>query len=240
LVTNVNDLDGFAESLRAAHGSNLVSLVLYGNAASGDPLAGATGYRTLVVLDRIQPVDLRAAQDPIGKWVAAGNPPPVYFTAEEIADAQDVFPVEFLDMADNRRVVAGRDPFDGIDVPTRHLRHQVEFELRGKLIRLRELYIPASGDPARLTRLLVESLGTFAKLFRYALRIDGAEAPAARRASLRAAIGHFGLDAAPFDKILGALDAGRPLAEADAHECFGAYMEQIERVVEAVDRIPDA
>lgn len=239
MVTNDEVLTRFTDQLRAAHGENLVSVVLYGTAATGETAAGTTGYRTLVVLERIRPPDLRAAREPVAVWIEAGNPPPVYFTSEEIANAADVFPIEFLDMMDKRRVLSGSDPFDGLDVATRHLRHQVEFELRGKLVRLRELYIPVSDDAARLTGLMVDSLGTFAKLFRFAIQLAGGSDVFARRDAIHEAIRHFGLDAAPFDRILEALDANRPMAEADAHECFGAYIEQIERVVDAIDRLPD-
>ena len=237
---NDQEMDQFAERLRAAHGANLVAVVLYGGSVANESTAGVTGFRTLVVLGHIRPADLRAARDPVSEWVDGDNPPPVYFTEEEMAHAADVFPIEFLDMMDNRRVLTGRDPFDGIDVSTRHLRHQVEFELRGKIIRLRDLYIPASTDPERLTGLLVESLGTFAKLFRFALRLTGGPDLADRRDAVRETVRHFSLDPNPFDRILAALDSGRAMPEADAHETFGAYLEEIQRVVDAVDRLPDA
>ena len=240
MVTRDDQLETFAEQLRAAHGANLVALVLYGAAATNEASAGATGYRTLAVLARVAPEDLRAARGVVGEWLAAGHAPPVYFSEEEIANAADVFPVEFLDMMDNRRILAGRDPFESLTVSTHHLRHQVEFELRGKLVRLRELYIPVCDDAERITALMVESLGTFAKLFRFALRLAGVAAPTGRRETLDTAIGHFALDRRPFDLILTALDTGRPLPEAEAHECFGAYLEQIQRVIGAVDGLPDA
>ena len=58
--------------------------------------------------------------------------------------------------------------------------------------------------------------------------------------AVREAVRHFSLDPAPFDRILAALDSGRAMAEADAHECFGAYLGEIQRVVDAVDGLPDA
>lgn len=240
MVTDDRELNEFVEKLRAAHGEHLVAIVLYGVAATPDEMASTSRYSTLAVLDRIRPADLRAAHDAVEEWIAAGHPPPVYFAASEIADASDVFPIEFLDMMEHRRVLYGRDPFDGLEVSTRHLRHQVEYELRGKLIRLRELYIPSSAKAERLTSLLVDSLATFAKLFRFALRLEGADARGTRREIVDRAITHFGLDAMPFERIRRALDTKKPMAEADAHECFAAYIEQIERVVHAVDRLPDA
>jgi hypothetical protein len=148
--------------------------------------------------------------------------------------------MEFLSLMENRRVLAGRDALEGLQAPTRHLRHQVEYELRGKLIRLRRLYVPASASPARLSSLLTESLATFAHLFQFALVLAGANAPASHRETVRAAISHFALDASPFDRIQASLDSGKPIPEAEAHACFGAYMEQIERVIGAVDRMPGA
>jgi hypothetical protein len=231
---NERALQELIDRLRAAHGSGLASVLAYGR-PGGEP-------EILVVLDGIRPADLRAAHDAVETWVSAGNPPPVYFTSAEIADASDVFPVEFLDMAENRRVLAGRDPLEGLDVSRRNLRHQVEYELRGKLVRLRRFYIPASENADRLTRLLVQSLNTFARLFRHALGLAGAPGASALDSPadvVRAAVARFGLDAAPFDEIFAAEASGEPLGEARAHACFGAYMEQIERVVDAVDKLPE-
>jgi hypothetical protein len=238
---NERALRELTERLRAAHGDALVSVLAYGRPGGSSEI--------LVVLERIGPSDLRAAHDAVEVWVKADNPPPLYFTAAEIADASDVFPVEFLDMAENRRVLAGRDPLDGLDVSRRNLRHQVEYELRGKLVRLRRFYIPASESPERLTRLLVQSLNTFARLFRHALDLAGASgasgafgafAPGSPREIVGAGVARFGLDPAPFDEIFAAEASGKPLDEARAHACFGAYMEQIERVVDAVDKLPEA
>jgi hypothetical protein len=233
-------LEEFTERLGSAHGAHLVSVILYGDAAVGAGAKGAHARRILVVLDRITPPDLRAAHDAFAEWTAAGNPPPVYFTTAEIAEASDVFPMEFLDMMDRRRVLAGRDVLDGHVVSTQNLRHQIEYELRGGLIRLRRLYIPSSEDPARLSKMLVESLGTFARLFRFALGLVGASAPVSQREIVQASVARFALDGAPFESILSTLESGKVMTEAQAHACFGAYIEQIERVIEAVDKVPQA
>jgi hypothetical protein len=230
-------LHELTERLRGAHGNGLASVLSY--------IRPDGAVEILVVLERISPADLRAAHDAVGAWVKEGNPPPVYFTAAEIADASDVFPIEFLDMARERRVLAGRDPLDGVDVSRRNLRHQVEYELRGKLIRLRRFYIPASQSAERLTRLLVESLSTFVRLFRHALDLAGspgasdASALGSQHEVVQATVARFGLDATPFDEIFAAEASGEPLGEARAHACFGAYIEQIDRVVDAVDKLPE-
>src|SRR5688572_1638517 len=143
----INHLIG---DLKSTHGDNLASVVLYGSAASGDSIELRSDYNLLIALNRITPSDLRLAQAPMREWQRLGHPLPVYFTVEELQDAADVFPIEFLHMEKARRVLYGQDPFERLDVPTTHLRHQLEYELRSKLIQLRRLYIPASVSAEKL------------------------------------------------------------------------------------------
>src|SRR4029450_12742263 len=99
------------DDLRATHGDNLASVVLYGSAAAGDHIELRSDYNLLIALHRITPADLRTAQPPMREWQRLGHPLPVYFTVEELADAGDVFPIEFHQMAKARGVLYGKDSF---------------------------------------------------------------------------------------------------------------------------------
>src|SRR3954447_25020701 len=144
-------LNHLVEDLRAAHGDNLASVVLYGSAAAGDHVELPSDYNLLIALNRITPEDLRQAQAPMREWQRLGHPLPVYFTVEELADAADVFPIEFHQMAKARIVLYGKDPFEVVELSDKNLRHQTEYELRSKLIQLRRLYIPASTSIEKLS-----------------------------------------------------------------------------------------
>ena len=137
-------LNGLVEDLRATHGENLACVVLYGSAAAGDHIELQSDYNLLIALNRITPEDLRQAQAPMREWQRLGHPLPIYFTVEELADASDVFPIEFHQMAKARIVLYGHDPFEFVQLSDANLRHQTEYELRSKLIQLRRHYIPAS------------------------------------------------------------------------------------------------
>jgi len=92
-------LSGLINDLRATHGDNLASVVLYGSAAAGDHIELQSDYNLLISLHRITPEDLRLAQPAMREWRRLGHPLPVYFTVEELSDAADVFPIEFHQMA---------------------------------------------------------------------------------------------------------------------------------------------
>jgi predicted nucleotidyltransferase len=231
-------LDQLIKNLCEAHGENLSSIVLYGSAAAGDHVESRSDHNLLISLTRITTRDLHAAHAAMRDWEKLGQPIPVYFTVAELQDAADVFPIEFHQMEKARRVLYGRDPFEFVKISPANLRHQTEYELRTKLIQLRRLYIPASASLARLSALLSDSLASFASLFRSVLILKGEDPPIAKEDSVRATVRALGLDEATFKRIF-ELRAGKgaALTQAEADGLFSTYMEQIERVIEAVDRI---
>src|SRR5918994_1317149 len=200
--TVVHDaLNGLLRDLRATHGENLASIVLYGSAAAGDHIELRSDYNLLIVLNKITPEDLRQAQAPMREWQRLGHPLPVYFTVEELSDAADVFPIEFHQMANARILLYGKDPFEFVKLSDANLRHQTEYELRSKLIQLRRLYIPASVSIEKLCDLMSDSLASFAALFRAVLHLHGEDAPVSKPDCVRATVARFRLNAEPFEKI---------------------------------------
>src|SRR6476660_719743 len=192
-------LNGLIEDLKATHGDNLASVVLYGSAAAGDHVELRSDYNLLIALNRITPEDLRMAQAPMREWQRLGHPLPVYFTVEELSDAADVFPIEFHQMANARVVLFGHDPFEFVELSNANLRRQTEYELRSKLIQLRRLYIPASVSIEKLCDLMNDSLSSFAALFGAVLMLYGEDAPVAEPACVRATAKLLHLDPTPFE-----------------------------------------
>src|SRR5437588_9491830 len=236
--SNSKALDMLVENLRAAHGDNLASIVLYGSVAAGDHIAEHSDHNLLFALNRIALEDLRLSQNALRDWLKSGQPPPVYFTVEELSRAADVFPIEFLQMEKARKILYGRDPFEFVEISQANLRRQTEYELRTKLIQLRRLYLPASTSVEKLSALMGDSLASFAALFRAILILHGQEPPVSKVDSIRATVRLLGLDESCFEQILKLRSkSSKTLTEAAANNIFSAYLSQIEQVIEAVDRI---
>jgi len=231
-------LNRLVEDLRAAFGENLASIVLYGSVAAGDQVELRSDYNLLIALNQITSEALRLSQTTMRDWLRLGQPMPVYFTVEELKRAVDVFPIEFLQMEQARKVLYGRDPFATLDISRANLRHQTEYELRTKLIQLRRLYLPASDSVEKLSALMSDSLASFAALFRAVLILHGQEAPVSKADSVRATARLLELDASPFEQILELRSKTKStVTKSEADVIFSAYLAQIARVIEAVDRI---
>lgn len=219
------------KSLEEVHAENLISILLYGSSALDQMRAGARNRNILVVLGRVTARDLKLARPTINWWREMGNPAPVYMSRKELEESSDVFPIEFIDMSRARRVLWGVDPFEGIEISTENLRHQLEYELRSKMIRLRRLYLLAPDDPARLASLMRDSLLNFAILFRHLISLLGGQAGFDKRECIAKLAGMIGLDLAILERVLEA-------DPASSEALFADYLEQIEKAIEVVDHLP--
>lgn len=229
----------FIDDLRSTHGRNLVSVILYGSAAAGDFVPRQSDYNVLIALERIGPEDLRKAHASVREWARMGHPLPVYFTVSELQNAADVFPIEFHQMSVARKVLYGTDVLADLNITDKFLRLQAEYELRSKLLQLRRQYIPASTSVEGLKGLMADSLASFAALFRAVLIVHGVTPPATKREIVAQTASHLGIDGTPFEKIFNIRENNfiGKLDDVTANALFGDYMEQIEKVIDAVDAI---
>jgi len=231
--------EAFLDDLKATHGKNLAAVILYGSAAAGDFIPQRSDYNLLIALHKITPKELRNAQACLREWCRLGHPLPVYFTVSELQTAADVFPIEFHQMERARKVLYGKDVLADLNISDDFLRHQTEYELRSKLIKLRKHYIPTSVSVEGLIRLMAESLASFAAIFRAVLLLHGIEPPITKHEIVALTADHLKIDGAPFVKIFNIREnnfAGK-LDEVSANDLFAEYLEQIEKVIAKVDEL---
>jgi predicted nucleotidyltransferase len=235
--TNPKDhppLQRLLSRLDRALGTRLVSAVLYGSAARGEFRAGTSDLNLLLVLADLEPATLEALSEPLGTWERGGQPPPRLLSPAILADAADVFPIEFRDLREARIVLHGSDPLAAVEVRREQLRIQAERELREKLMRLREAYVATHRHPRELRRLLATSYTTFTALFRGCLYLLGGPVPVQNDGVVAAFCERAGLDRSAFDEVERLRRGEDPTSDAKA--IFARYYAELTRAIGAVDR----
>lgn len=226
-------LDELVSQLRAAYGTGLRSVVLYGSAAAGEHIPKRSDYNVLVIVDRLDPARLEAAAATARAWNEAGNHAPLTLTESEWRSSADIFPMEYADLLERHRVLYGDPPFDGIRVDTRDLRLQLEREAMGTLLRLRQGLLASGNDRKRQIELLAASLSTVMVVFRALLRLHGVTPPT-DNVELSAAVGRAaGFDAAAFARVARHLRGakGDALSDADVAGTLAGYLSGMEQLV---------
>jgi predicted nucleotidyltransferase len=214
---------------------NGYSAVLYGSAARGDYVPGASDINLLLVLDDVGPTALRALSGAFLEWRTRTPEPPLLVSREEWARATDVFPIEITDMQASHRVLRGADPLSGLLVSRGDLRRALESELRGKLLRLRQGYTLLSHRPGDLGTLATSSAPTALVLFRCLLTLEGRPVAAADSDGvIRGAAEQAGFDpAAPLEVVHNRGVAGWRCQP----RLFENYLDTIVRTARYVDQL---
>ncbi len=233
------ELEAFVEDLKTTHGSNLVSVILYGSAATNDVHEEISDYDLLVVLHRITPEDLQLAHAAVREWQKMGHLPPIYFTASELKDSADVFPIDFHQMENGRVVLFGEDVLADVKITDQNLRHQIEYELRGRLTRLRKLYIVNCTSSEKILELMVKSLSSFTTLFRASLILQKISPPVKKREIIEMTAKEFQINKEPFLEILRIREEGfeKKLDEVLVNKIFASYLSEIESFTEKIDKL---
>lgn len=144
------------EEIKKILGENLVTLAEYNNGDETRCLAICNNldFKTLTDLKKVDII-------------------PMVFTKDEIKNAVDVFPVEFLNIKKRRIILYGEDIFKDIEISKEKLRHQLEFELRSKLIHLRQAYLKSDGNG--LDDLILNAVPTLAPIIGALMYIKGVD-----------------------------------------------------------------
>ena len=161
----------------------------------------------------------------------------MYITESELDKGADVFPIEFNHMMRARKVIHGRDVLAGTKITDSNLRHQVEFELRSKLLRLRRAVIELSPKGKDLVALMANSLPSFISTMRSAVLLKTGDSHIERSKVAEVAAAEFGLDGEVFKTILDIRAAGDAVKVEDAEQLFERYLTQLEKVIKTVDSL---
>jgi hypothetical protein len=233
-------INDFVKRIREAAGPNLESVILFGSAVSGDFHSGLSNLNLFCVLRDCSFASLQALA-PVAKWWdRQKQPPPLCLTHKELQRSTDVFTVELLDMQQHHRVLFGEDVVQGLRISMHVHRVQVEYELREKLILLRQQVVLALGNHSRLWDLLLHSVPSFGTLFRHALIALGDNAQPGRREAAQALSTRVGFDPTALNQVLDVREHKADPKKMDINDLVARYLAAIEKVTAAVDEALDS
>jgi len=231
-------VEEFAQQVSGALGDRLVALLLYGSAARGTHAPGRSDVNTLLICTAVDDALFGALEAPVRAWTRdTAHPAPLVLTEREWRDSADAFPIEYEEMREAHRLLAGRDPWQGIAVRREDVRRQLEYELLAKLVRLRQAYAASWSDSGRLTEAVAGSAAGLLTMLRSVLRLTGATPPAAPDALVREAAGRIGFAPGALDDVLAHVRGERRLALGNHDARAVAYLDVVARTTEFVNRL---
>ena len=195
---------------------------------------GVSDVNVLVLLSEPDPDALARLAKSAGGMMRKRRITPLLLTSGGFARSSDVFPMEYLDIAARHRVLHGEDPTATLAVDRRNLRHQLEHQMRGNLISLRQLVLAARGRRRLLGRELKRWYGPVAAVFRGLLRLKGVDpVPTDPDALISSVNEAFGLESGPFMELV----AYRRGESADPVGLADGLLLRLADLVDTIDRM---
>jgi hypothetical protein len=166
-------LQTYVKEVTVLFGEQLEGLLLYGSAVRGEFFTGRSNLNILFLVSSYDSAILKQYSAVHRRWSKEQIVAPLFLTEEELQRSAAVFPLEFLEIQEQHRILAGRDPFIGFHVKTDRLREAVVQGLTSQLLRLRQRYVEGGGGDVATTILLPLSITSTLPLLRGVQRLLG-------------------------------------------------------------------
>jgi hypothetical protein len=223
------------EDYRKVFGNDLVSLILYGSAAGSHYIRGKSDINLLVVLTEAGMDKLADVLDTVKAWEKRRVAIPLVMTRNFIECSLDSYPIEFMNMKNSHILIYGEDVLEPLIFKPEDLRLQIERELRGKLILLRQGYLEAEGKARQLKKLIANSFTAFISIFKALLYLKHEKAPHGRRETIKEIGNLFAVDATVFMLCADIKEGADHLSGAEVLDVFKKYLQEVNNLCNIVD-----
>jgi hypothetical protein len=166
-------LQTYVKDVKGVFGEQLEGMLLYGSAVRGEFLPGRSNLNILLLVSSYDSAVLKKYSALHRRWSKEQIVVPLFLTEEELRTSGAVFPLEFLEIQEQHRVLGGRDPFIGFHVKTDRLRETVVQGLMSHLLHLRQRYVEGGGSDDATTILVPLSITSILPLLRGVQRLLG-------------------------------------------------------------------
>jgi hypothetical protein len=231
-------LDTFLADCRRLFGERLHALALYGEAATAAYRPLRSPLETVLLLDRVGTEDLRALRERVDGWFRRRLATPLVIDAAYLATSQDVFPLELLELHDRHQLLHGAsDPFAALASPSLpHLRLELEEQLKGKLLHLRESYVALGGARRGLDGLLRAARVTIDLMLRGTLALAERPRPVEAAAVIQAVENLHGVALPGLARLERWGSDAQALGRDALEAVFAAVHAELAALVERIDR----
>ncbi len=228
-------LEDFTGRMKDVYGGSLISVILYGSASSGEFTERYSNVNVIVVLDDTSLESLSKAHSIVNS-PRFGMISPVFFTEEYIVSSLDVFPIEFLDIIENHKILYGKDTVKALKVDNKNLRFQCEQELKSKLINIKKRYLTIK-NKRDMENLLFKTFTSTLHIMRNLLRLKGCRSPYPKEDILSESEKAFQVDTTILSKILWAKNKRMALTRKDVDSLLAGFVKELEALSSATDRL---
>lgn len=232
-IKNPHDIiDAFVSDYKSVFEERLISIVMYGSAVTHEYKPRESDINTVIIVSDNSIAQISKCLNIQEKWKRYRVTTPFYMTPEFIRTASDTYPLEFIDIRSNYRVLFGDDLFQKLEIKLEHVRLQCERELRGISLHLRRSYVDNASHDKILVQLLKISISRLVPIFKGLLILKSTSIPKSKADIISSVEDSFKLGASVLSRIY--LSDSKKLR--NQHDSlFESYSQTIDKLITLID-----
>ncbi len=234
MIKNPNDIvDKLTSDYRDVFGEKLISVVMYGCAVTHEYIPGSSSINIFLLVTDASMEYFHQCLDVHKYWYRRGVMTPLVMSRDFFETSLDLYPVDYLHIQSNYRVLFGEDVFNTLDIQKEHLRLQCERELKQLSLSMREEYLQAQCRKKVLTALLQDTINRLFPFFKALLVISGRKIPHAGSELISSVEDLFGLGVS----VLSDIHHGKKGLEKNCIHFYHRLTDVIDLIVGKVNQL---
>ena len=234
-IKNPNDIvESLVADYQGVFGEQLISVIMYGSAVTHEYKPGASDINIAIVLNDNSITQIAKCIALQKKWGKNRVATPFFMTEQYIRNSCDTYPIEYLDMRSNYRVLYGENVLEQLEIKQEHIRLQCERELRGAAIHLRRSFVQCAGNNKMLSDLLNASIRRLVPVFKALLALKGHTIPKSKSDIIATVEDSYDLGVSSLSDIF---HSDNKNLKHRYDQLFNAYANDVDKLIKAVDTL---
>lgn len=234
-ISNPNQIvDAIITDYKKAFGDTLHSVLMYGSALSHEFIPGKSDVNLLVVLTDSSTAVLQKSIHVHKRWLKRGVPIPFFMTPHYIKSSLDSFPVEFINIQSNYKVLYGDDLIRNLAINRENIRLQCERDLKGIALHLKTEFLKVSGRKRQLLKVLEISLRRLIPLLRAILVLNERKIPNSKSEIITSVEDIFGIGSSALSDVYLKKNSFK-----EYEKCFDEFVKIVDMMIQYIDELSE-
>lgn len=215
----------------------LHSIYVYGSSITNDFDPDTSDINIAIILKNLKLETLVKSRDLIKHFRKKGVSTPLFLSKDYIKTSLDTYPIEFLDIKSNYKILCGDDYFAQINLTPNYLRLQAEKELKGKLLLLRLSFLENIQKKKYILPVIKKSIKSIIPILKAILHFTGNKIPVTALDIINAAAEKLDMDLGALNQAWEYTNINKIKSSTDEIiDFFQAYVREVDSLSHFVDK----
>ena len=231
------DLEQFIEQLIEFYKEDLVSIIAFGSAVSGDYAEKTSDVNLLVIYSDLNIADLKSVTKLAQRWLQKRNFAPRFLSKRNLVNSAKYFQIDLMEMRDAHVVLYGENVLVQFASSPTDMRWQLANEVKGMRMRIKQQFWRAAGNERTMRIILLQRFSSLIHLMRVLLSLKNKPTLLSHQEIIEVAGRELGIDRQFAQQLFDVKTGQGKIGGEELFQAFDKLMDMIRTVDKHVDQL---